>query len=424
MNTEVKPASIRHNFLYLLSGNGFSLVARFVELYLLHHFTPMEDVGRFLLGLGITAPIILFTGLGLQQVQGTDAAGRFSFGHYLGARHTTNAIAMLLTVIIATFFGIGSQTFWVIVLVGLMKCTEHISNGIQGFFYRIEQMKYAACSRAIHGVVAVIFFGVPLVLTGSVVLALLFVSAGYLGIAYFYDLRIARRYTDIRIRFEPQILWRLGVKAFPLAIVAGLNSLNSNIYRYVLVGYLDEAAVGIFGTMSYVIVALNQFCIALSHSAMPRMAKFYEKGNIRTLSHLLFKLVMISVVSGTGAVVATVFFGRFFLSFFAAEMVEYNDVFVIIVLGGSLLFLAAILGDMLVSCQKFAWRAISLAISVLVGLGAAFWMIPRWDIAGAAWATLVSNIVRVIVQAVMMNRSMHQLRNNEPASISVDLLSE
>lgn len=413
-----KPASIKYNFAYLIFGNGINLVGQFGTLLLLHRFCSIEDVGRFLLGLGITAPIILFTGLSLMQVQGTDAAQRFSFGHYLGARYATNTIAMVLTVIVASFFGIGSKTFLIVSLVGLMKAVEHISNVIQGYFYRIEHMKYAAYSRMLHGIVAVVFFGITLLLTRSVVFGILTVSLGYGAIVYLYDLRIASRYTNIRPYFHWEILFKLGRKAFPLAIVAGLNSLNTNLYRYVLMGYLGEASVGVFGTMSYVIVGLNQFCIALSHSALPRMAKYYNDLKSRYFLKLLFKLLVIGAGTGITAIFGTILFGRFFLRLFASELAEYNNVFVVVVGSGALLFIGGILGDVLVASQKFMFRALSMAVSTVVGLVSAILMISRWGIEGAAWAGVISNSVRVFIMGILLFsviRAMHQ-RYEEKAS--------
>ena len=413
-----KPPSIRSNFVYLILGNGTNLVGQFGILLLLHRFCSIEDVGRFLLGLGITAPIILFTGLSLMQVQGTDAAQKFSFGDYLGARYVTNAIAMILTVIVAGCFGVGSKTFLIVSLVGFMKAVEHISNVIQGYFYRIEHMKYAAYSRMLHGIVAVIFFGITLLLTRSVVFGILTVSAGYGAIVCFYDLRIASRYTDVSPHFHYEMLFKLSRKAFPLAVVAGLNSLNTNLYRYVLMGYLGEASVGIFGTMSYVIVGMNQFCIALSHSALPRMARYYNDLKTRYFLKLLFKLLVIGTGTGIMTIFGAVLFGQLFLCIFDPELAEYNNVFVIVVGGGALLFLGGILGDILVAAQKFVFRAVSTGISVVTSLVLAILMIPHWGIAGAAWANLVSNLIRVVVMVSLLFVIILELKQKQKQSLT------
>jgi len=397
-----KPASVRKNFIFLVCGNGTSLLSQLCVLWLLHRYCTMEDVGWFFLGLAIASPIILFTGLGLMQVQGTDAAEHFTFGHYLGVRLLTDITAVAAIAIIAASINIGRHAFLVVSLIGLMKAAEQISNVIQGLFYRIEQMKFAAYSRMLHGMVTVIFLGSVIAMTRSVSLGVLAATIGYLGIVIFYDLRISGRYADIRPHFEWKMLWGLGRKAFPLAIVAGLNSLNANLTRYVLVGFLGAAAVGIFGTMAYVIIGLNQFCVAMSHSAMPRLAKYHYQADVRHFTRVLGFLILTGLAAAISVTLGTVLFGHWFLELFKHELAEYSNVFIIVMGGGSLMFLGGILGDVLVSCQRFTLRAIATTIGAVISLVAAIVMVSRWGIAGAAWAALLSNAICIMVLAVML----------------------
>jgi len=386
------------------------LLSQLCVLLLLHRYCTMEDVGWFFLGLAIASPVIRFSGLGLMQVQGTDADEHFTFGHYLGVRLLTDIAAVTTIAVIAASINMGRQAFLVISLIGLMKAVEQISDVIQGLFYRIEQMRFAAYSRMLHGIVTIIFLGSVIIITRSVALGVLAATIGYLGIVIFYDLRISSRYTDIRPHFEWKMLLSLGRKAFPLAIVAGLNSLNANLTRYVLVGFLGAAAVGIFGTMAYVVIGLNEFCIALSHSAMPRLAKYHYQADVRRFTRVLGILILTAIAAAISATLGTVLFGRWFLELFKPELAEYSNVFIIVVGGGSLMFLGGMLGDTLVSCQRFTLRAVATTVGVVISLVAAIVMVSRWGIAGAAWASLTSNTIFVLVLGIMLWRVVAQLR--------------
>jgi O-antigen/teichoic acid export membrane protein len=415
MKSLPKPATIRKNFLFLISGNATRLLSQLCVLWLLHRYCSMDDVGWFFLGLAIASPIIRFSGLALMQVQGTDAPGRYKFGHYLGVRLLTNIAAVITIVAIAGSINMGRRAFIVISMVGLMKAVELLSNVIQGLFYRIEQMKFVAFYRMLQGLATICLFGSTIALTRSVILAVLAATLGYLAVVILYDLRISRRFTDIRPHFDWHMLWSLGRKAFPLAIVAGLNSLNTNLTRYVLVGYLDASAVGIFGTMAYMIVGLNQFCIALSHSAMPRLAKYDHEGDLRRFTRLLGILVFVGLTTGIVATVGTAFLGRWFLRLFKSELAEYSNVFIVVVAAGSLMFIGGVLGDVLVACQRFSLRAIATAIGVVISLVAALVMVSQWGIAGAGWSSLTSNTAFVLVLGAMVWQVVNQLRRHSAA---------
>jgi len=68
------------------------------------------------------------------------------------------------------------------------------------------------------------------------------------------------------------------------------------------------------------------------------------------------------------------------------------------------------LGDTLVSCQRFTLRAVATTVGVVISLVAAIVMVSRWGIAGAAWASLTSNTIFVLVLGIMLWRVVAQLR--------------
>ena len=86
-----------------------------------------EMVGRFALGLAITAPIVLFANLGLRPYQATDAKQRYAFGEYLALRLLTTAAAFLVVVGVVLATGYGWETALVVAGVGLAKCFEAMS---------------------------------------------------------------------------------------------------------------------------------------------------------------------------------------------------------------------------------------------------------------------------------------------------------
>ena len=57
-----------------------------------------EMVGQFSLGLAVVAPVIMLANLQLRAVQATDAKGEYLFGHYLGLRLITTALAVVVVV--------------------------------------------------------------------------------------------------------------------------------------------------------------------------------------------------------------------------------------------------------------------------------------------------------------------------------------
>ena len=82
IHTGVIGLSLRKNFSWTFAGNVVYALSQWGMLTVLAKLGSPEMVGRFALGLSITAPIVMFTNLQLRQIQATDARGEYRFGDY------------------------------------------------------------------------------------------------------------------------------------------------------------------------------------------------------------------------------------------------------------------------------------------------------------------------------------------------------
>src|SRR5262249_17980214 len=113
-------------------------------------------------------------------------------------------------------------------------------------------------------------------LSGSVVYASIAFAASSLAVLVFYDSKTgsqlrARAVASVpmRPRWNFERLRSLAILAAPLAPAATLSSLNSNIPRYVVQGYLGEKDLGIFAAITYVLVGAGSIALALGQGISP-----------------------------------------------------------------------------------------------------------------------------------------------------------
>jgi O-antigen/teichoic acid export membrane protein len=78
----VKKASLINNFSWALAGNVVYAGCQWGMLMVLAKLGSTEMVGRFALGLAITAPVITFVKFDLRAIQATDIQGIYSFRDY------------------------------------------------------------------------------------------------------------------------------------------------------------------------------------------------------------------------------------------------------------------------------------------------------------------------------------------------------
>src|SRR5262249_32128421 len=146
-------------------------------------------VGEFALALAITAPIVLGAGLSLRSVQATDAAAEYRFGDYLLLRLLTAAAAGAVIVAIVWFSGYEWHTAAIILVVGLAKGFESVSDIFYGLLQQHERMDRIALSMMIKGPLSLAALGAAIYLSGDLLLGVCGLAAAWLLLLVAYDVR-------------------------------------------------------------------------------------------------------------------------------------------------------------------------------------------------------------------------------------------
>src|SRR5438046_2872636 len=163
--------SLRRNVAWALVGNlGYS-ACQWGVLVCMAKLGTATDVGRFALGLALTAPIITLTNLNLRLLQSTDAREDYPFSVYLSVRLIGTVLG--LAAIAAMAFGLGYQgiTLYLILAVALGKAFEAVSDVVFGLLLKAENLRRVAVSMLAKGVISLLAVGLVLQMTGDIILA-------------------------------------------------------------------------------------------------------------------------------------------------------------------------------------------------------------------------------------------------------------
>jgi O-antigen/teichoic acid export membrane protein len=159
------------NFRWAFAGNVVYAACQWAMLSVLARLGTAEAVGQFVLGLSIAAPIMALTMLQLRSVQVTDVHEAFTFADYFGTRIVWTIAGLIAIVVCASVGGEDRGTFWVVVLVGMMKGVDSMSDIVRGLFQHRERMDLSGISLMVKGPPSLLALAVVMALTGSVVLA-------------------------------------------------------------------------------------------------------------------------------------------------------------------------------------------------------------------------------------------------------------
>jgi O-antigen/teichoic acid export membrane protein len=406
--------SLRHNFSWTFIGNVVYAACQWGMLVVIAKLGSPEMVGQFTLGLAVTAPVIMFTNLQLRALQATDARHEYTFGDYLGLRLIATGVGILIILGITLTTGYPWEKLLVILVVGLAKAIESISDVFYGLSQRHEQMDRISISMMIKGPLSLLLLGIGVYLTHSVLWGAAGLLVAWAIVLFSYDIpngafilntSLGTRQSEIsgksnlavvlRPRWHADKLRKLIWLALPLGFVMMLISLNTNIPRYFIERYLGERELGFFAAISYLMVATGMVVGALGQSASPRLAKYYAERNSIAFRMLLLKMMGIGLLLGVAGVLVVLVAGREILTiFYRPEYAEYTDIFMLVMVTTAISDVGSFLGYGMTSARYFHIQMPLFFTVTAISALACFWLIPRIGLRGAAIALLIGAITQ------------------------------
>jgi O-antigen/teichoic acid export membrane protein len=405
--------SLRENFSWTLVGNLVYSACQWGMISVLAKLGNAALVGRLALGLAITAPVFMFTNLQLRGVQATDARSEFAFSDYFTLRlmaSLTGLFAIGLIVILGRY---DAATGTVILLVGLSKMIESLSDVIAGLLQKVERLDRVAISLMLKGAFSLLAFGTAFWLKRNLAVAVMALVVVWLSVFIFYDLRqvlIAAPSKDRFFAFRWSQLKKLAQVSAPLGIVMTLTSLNINIPRYLLEHSLGPADLGIFASLAYLLVAINVVVGALGQSVSSRLARMYAEGEIARFRAVLGKLLAFAELFLVVGVPAARVFGEPLLTFiYRPEYGQRVSLFVIMVATAGVASIASFLGYGVTATRTFRLQVPVIGASTLTTVLLSLLLISRMGSMGAACALLAGACVQVSGCALVLNRAVARL---------------
>lgn len=402
----VPPAipSLRRNFGWTISGNVVYAACQWGMLVVLAKLLTPAEVGQFALALAITAPPTILAGMRLRSAVATDPQWQYRFGEYMTLRLIAT---LLITVVLAVvgFAGYDRQTGWVILVVAVTKGVDLISDMVQGLFQHAERHDLAAIGMAVNGIVSLVAMGVVVWWTRSVlagtVASLLGSTVALIG----FNLPLTRRFVPegqgIVARLDVERLKSLTLLTWPLGASSALGSLYTNVPRYFLEHQWGRGALGIYSALAYLLVAGTLVVNALAQAAAPRMARSWQGGDLLRFRQLTYRLVGVGVLLGAVGIAGAIALGPWALRLlYRPEYAEHADIFVLLSFAALASYIYACLANSLSAMRRFSEQfPINVAGFVALAI-AAWWGVPRYGMAGAAWALIIGGGVQAALYSI------------------------
>ncbi len=381
--------SRRASFGWTLAGRVIYGAAQWGTLVVVAKLGSVTDVGRFSLGLAVTAPVMVFCNMHLRNIYATDVTDRFGWATYAAVRRVTALVGLLVCAVMAASLYEGAAA-WVIGAMALAKAIEMLEDLRYGVFQKFGRMDGFSSSLILRAFAGLGVLAGIMVTTEDLRLAVVGMAAAWLGVWLLHDRpRAAALLADRGMSIEPRGQPRaLVMMALPMGLVWLVDSLNQNIPRYVVEANLGEELLGFYVPMTYVVTVGSAFVFALGAPLAPRLARYVAERDAAAFAKLSFGLFGLAAALGGVGVLAAATLGDLFLSLaYAESFAAYQGEFIWIMIGGAMHFVLALSMYALTAARLLKTQAVVyLAAAVTTGLAALSW-VPCAGLMGAAKAS-------------------------------------
>ena len=416
-------ASMRSNVIWAFFGNGCYLSCQYLMLMAMAKLGDPTIVGQYALALAICSPVIIGSQMQLRQVQVTDVRGEYHFGTYIGLRAICTLLALLLIGGIAFSGNYSVAMARLILLMGVAKGFESLSDAAYGRLQRSERMDVIAISLASKGILsAVVFIGL-LWGMGDLLWPMTGLTLVWGAVLAGYDFPMAARLAGTE-RSQSisisnwQALGSLFISAVPLGLTTGLQSFSSNLPRYFLEAYHGQQAVALFAVASAPLSLLGLFNGAISQATMGRAATHFQEGNLSAFQRLNRQIMVVPVLMGCVFTCLFALWGETLLELlFTSEYRAAAPLLVIMSAGLALGSLTSLGSTVLNAARAYKLQLLVIVLVLVLQIPLCMYLIPEYAEFGAGWTECIRHGLFVLIFSIagksILSRTTSRLESEE-----------
>lgn len=393
-----------------LLGNITFALSQWVIITIIARFGSTQDIGVYSLGLAVTAPVVLFFNFQQSTMLATDSKNEFEFNQYYGSRIINSTIAFLVIVLLSFIYRDNKEVVIIIILMGLVKYIESLSDICMGLFQKKDRVDLIGKSQLYRGVLTVIIVGLLFFITRDIHISVLGLLILMIIRFLIYDLKNVKHFIHVKPTFD--YTWYTLLKiAFPLGIVSLINSLNTNIPRYILEYTSGINEVGIYSALSYILIASGMIITPVSLLIAPRLATAYNKRKVSQILKINLLVICFSISVFLFIILCVLLQGETILRIlYGNEYSQYNHIFTIINFSIFFTSLTTFFNLNIVAARVFKVQPIINFIVTIITLLTSFYFINNNGLLGAAYVLLISKGSQAILSFSLMIYTIKKLK--------------
>lgn len=420
--------TLKQNSLMTLVANILVAASNWLILVIIAKKFDGQSLGQFVLALSICSPAFLFASFKVRTLIIVDTDWIFKLSEYATARLMANLVVTLF--IVATVLYLPNDRFiYVLVLVLLYKWCDAWSEFCQSYLRRIHKFEYSSGSLVLRSILTILSVSLIAFYSQSFLLILIVwfaVTAIFASIDSIIFAKMVRFTNPSQIDFRSVFSMSSVHRAFTLyktyatvAVAMAVSSLFVYIPNYFLNYQIGVEAAGVFAALSYFLVAGGIIINSLSQAVTPKLTQLFAQRELREFKTLTNKLCIVGIVLGASGFLVSYFFGAFFLQLFYNNSIAlHNTALNWIMAGAGVRYVYIFIGTSFSSLKLFHIQTQIYGLGLLSMFLGCWFLIPIYQLKGAAIALFISTVIEIIFFVSVSNRQFYLAFNRDASKLT------
>lgn len=392
----------KSNFIWNTLGNTANAVLQLILLIVVNWFIGKSDGGIF--SFAFSNAYIFFTigAFSVRAYQVTDVAGEHRAEHYVAFRYVTCALMILTIIPAAILVAKNVYEFEIIVLVGLLKGVDALSDVFQGSLQIKGRLDIAGKAVFFRTMSSAVFFTVSVIFSNDLLLACLFAFLINLVVFFLYDLQQAKRFDNVRPIFDLKLIRPIFFACLPILLSDLLSRYIYNAPKYTIQSLMSTVAQNIFSIISMPAYTINLIGLFLFYPILLDFAKKYQNNQKRDFVKVIYKLIGILLAFTLLSEVAAFFVGIPILNImYNVSLEPYKTDLLILMLSGGLGACANVLVYVLTIIRRQKYLLFGNGLTAAAAVFLSFHYVKFQGIHGASTANLLIMCVLFLVLSLV-----------------------
>lgn len=390
------------------------LVTMLFSIILVRYLGP-EIYGKYSLSFNFASFFGVFVGFGFggmltDRIAKDKSVTNLYLSNVLVIQMGLGIIVSLTMIIIAILLNYSKDVVIAISIISITMVSSQIYTTINSVFRAYERLELNSIVAVISRIASALF-GTLLLIIGYRLIPMVASNALITFFQVLMGLVFLNKMIG-KIRFKLALkMWKnLLIGGIPFFIASFFMALRLNAGPLLVSKFATEFDLGIFNAAFRPIALLSLIAIAFANALFPIMSRNgFSHLKLLEIYTIVTKMVIIVIIPF--AFVTTILSDRLILAVYGNEYLLSSKVFQILIWIIPLMFYVYPIGNILIAIEKTKLVSIALLTNGIFVIGLNIILINRIGYIGAAYATVFSELLIVILYSIFINRNIGSINN-------------